>query len=375
MKTYIRISNSKLFRSGLPLFLEYRTKALYGYPEEIPSLIREVVDVIMSALKQSSEEDRTTCTRSVCVILAENYFKGHNMAKIGVKVTTFAKQIDKSILALCVGVVQQNTRLIGALVTQGVSLWGQTSGAKGPIEIAAYLPENTMLLLLLKHLKKRKGAKDREKEFDKIVGRTYETKPLTMLISCYFEYFRRPANVICRKWLSRATRIENGNLIHVILDQGYDRKLQRMYQLLYLKKAWSRYDILFPILQHHNILRVNSLYHTMDLGFFQGSLLRYAVGLHSTDMVRAVLRAGANPNGMNPRPGGLEYPIIHAVMHDMYLIVEALLHHGADPQPAAGIRHSRDESGERIENSSVTLLHSFLNKQREASKAKKDAVE
>jgi hypothetical protein len=175
------------------------------------------------------------------------------------------------------------------------------------------------------------------------------------LMQWQFHNIGRPSNGVCRKWFKEAM-LQNEEMINCILDQGHSGILGTLYQRDYMVNMHINPRKTLPLMLKSGLLDPNGVYKRTHRLKSSRCLLGHALQNsthYNTYPLRAVLEAGADPNGIRMKNGEYDNPLCDALDCGNLPAVELLLDHGAYSRRAQIMAHevlrkSRHSPGSRI---------------------------
>ncbi|KAF9690996.1 hypothetical protein EKO04_011211 [Ascochyta lentis] len=117
----------KILKKNVALFLEYRSKSLYGAPELLPYLINRTVDHIMEVANQKSNGTRSHLVRIIITVMATYCDDVHNLAIAPTQLKTknhLADAVD--VTSLTIAILSKDKILVSRLLKRKVNPWGRT---------------------------------------------------------------------------------------------------------------------------------------------------------------------------------------------------------------------------------------------------------
>lgn len=325
MKVYFRKSSNQLLKSGLAVYLECHTNALYGAHETLPTLIQKTVGEFMRISNESSDAKRAEYTSKVCAAIAKYSPMAYKLvANPSMSCIRRLEDDPDDSIWLCIAVATGDTGLIQNFLARGTSIWRQTNcfGAS-PLGVAARSNLNAVRLLLRDpqatdnshpsplRSKVLSGIID-----EKIKSRT-QAKLAVALMKWHARYIGPPKDAFCNLWLKSSRFSDNADVVAGVLDLGFTNRLASMYRREYLR-GWrgSYLDTHLRLFIEKGVFSTDKIY-KYTLGPWtpriEGSLLYWLVQKYNNvEPFEIALKAGAHPDGLHLN-GRLEYPLRVAI--------------------------------------------------------------
>jgi hypothetical protein len=140
----------RLFTQNISLFLEYRTKALYGAPDVLPSIVRNSAELFMKIYGERSEAARSEHIRTISLVIVKHCQKSASLL-ISPSTTkfNFPTQNNHVDTALLVGIMLDKATLVSGLLSGGANPWDGASLLGKPLVLAATKNNAYLLTIIL----------------------------------------------------------------------------------------------------------------------------------------------------------------------------------------------------------------------------------
>jgi len=345
MAKYADPAAERLLHRHVKLFLVYRCKSLYGAPEVLPNLVRNVVEHFMTATSQASGTDREAYMDRVCDAIV-NHCRANMLSSLAIKPTPIVRRRFASdpiqVYCLAIAILMKEKELVSHYLSQGVSVWDSTAIFEMPLKVAAKLEAIEFVAQLLEDAKSSLTKSNRAKSMSHlriIINRTTRSEHwdiAIIVIDWWFRHLRKPHPATIVSWVKKAAIVPTTEFLHRILDHGHTSATKHaLVELLYCHHAIQEdggRSRLARALIDRNILDPSKYYSHPGAVF--GSLLALAVEQGDIKLATGYLKLDLSPNGLRNSEGNFEHPLVRAVVKSDETMVRLLLDHDADPQPA-----------------------------------------
>lgn len=344
-----------LLKHGTALYLEYRSTALFGAQEILPSLVRGIVDTFMNITGTSSKERRGEYLKSTCAVVATR------ARAVGNFIFNPRKDIANCYLtdkiendALAVAVAMQDMDLVRHLVTNCASTWTATYAFGLPLEIAVTIGDIGMVDLILEYSESKHTDVSVRKRVSLLSDSIRNSSSVrssnckiydritTTLIHWHCQHLGRPNVPACEYSFRFALRKKDQQLLDALLGLKLTHASKRAYAQALFDRPREMYHSLtevFRTLLDMGIVNVNTAYRISAKYWSSSkprhiSALDFAVHTQDPHLVGSVLDASAHPDGvlLSDTPDSRTWPLREAIKVNNKDIVKLLLERGADPE-------------------------------------------
>jgi hypothetical protein len=146
----------KLLEKNQELFLEYRTKALYGAPDILPSIVRRAADFFMRIEGTSGDGARSAQIRNISATIISESRESVSLlvAPTPTMYKGFALNTDLQ-NALAIGTAQNNAQVVSASLRYGASPWDMVHlMGKRPLIMAVKSQHDGIIIMVLAEMSK-----------------------------------------------------------------------------------------------------------------------------------------------------------------------------------------------------------------------------
>ncbi|KAH7070772.1 hypothetical protein BKA63DRAFT_569128 [Paraphoma chrysanthemicola] len=352
---YSDLRGHRLLLPTLPAMLERRTQVLTSLPSPLPSAVIKVVDVIMQATGQTTQKERTACTKKVC----EDFFRLSDKAVYYVFHAKGhrAKNISSATggeEAMCLAIGNGDRTLVQKLMQHGVTVWGNTKLFRDTMEYATTRGTIDMIRDIItlsgtaangrkmiaqqRNLDKR--IADRLDIYHAITPLSNHEDIVTELLKWYDNNPSATFRKRSFKCFAEAAHRSASKFWPALFARNPSHKIRKVYGDEFLKGAgW--YGRKNPATVYGMLLR-ERVFEASDINrsaareqwHDQKCLLNIAVTCGDYELTKDILNLGACPNSVkvntNHPLGRLSYPLETALrLHDLPL-AKLLVEYGAD---------------------------------------------
>ncbi|CAG5182061.1 uncharacterized protein ALTATR162_LOCUS9972 [Alternaria atra] len=362
---YLSRSDSLFVRNILSSFLEYRSFALYGAHDVLPTHTNKIVNIFVSVAGDTSPKQHLVWIRRVSEALVRSYTIP-NACKLAYK----PNDKDRSNLALSSGqqeafniaIIMGEKDVVSAhAAEQGVSMWAKKAAGLNlghPLELATRRGNLDMVEILLAHAQRSTVIKDMKQQTSTVVksiGHALQgNEPIALaVLDWYLSNVKRSDAWQRLDWFREACRSGMTRFLTRLIE-GVTPFLSDLLRTGFLQIANPDCDRSVRILprkvQHFDALILCFL----DVGLFDRSninscernssmfggnpdgLLDVAVRSGILDVIQRVLDAGAHADGILSGAREMSYPLREAVQRKRFDVVKLLVEYDADPHSDLG---------------------------------------
>ena len=347
MAAYRGQLNSLFLQKHLRQFLEYRMNALYGAPNDLPNLIRRIVDVMASVSNGISSATRVQWTQAA-IRTAINYCNAPPALTLATKPTPNMKRhvagITGNVEALAVAVMLDDQDLVRRLLDQGISMWTKTPLASSyscAFDLASQRNNFPMVKFMLAYVQHGLSSSEKRKRTVTIRSSIQnavatDDEMATELLQWYMTNNPNQSSDVSQRnlWLAVACNHGRMRFISELLDHARTPAIRTEYRDVFLGE-WNKYsfdpkDLVEPkpelLKEMINLFLEKRVFAPHTIDDHSGKLLHIVITMGDVDLVQTVLDAGAHMDGV------AAWPLISAIRGGRMRIVRMLLAKGADPE-------------------------------------------
>ncbi|KAF2125629.1 hypothetical protein P153DRAFT_359978 [Dothidotthia symphoricarpi CBS 119687] len=327
----------KLLTKNMALFLEYRSQALYGAPDILPSMIQKTTMKFMEITGETSSDVGSKWIKRVTKQVVQ-----HCGVVMYLAITPTAKRRkdffnnscknSEDCDALMLAISLDDLNLVSAMLRRGINLWMKSPTLGYPLHLAARIGNLDVLSALLSsgvtdkselsslHCSNRIGEAIFAAKHDT------ESRIAIALLNFYTLHVGRPSLSWCSRMIYHAVSGNEPKFLDVILSLEVPRSWKEKYRenvMFGFRRCKSPEPILHVCIDR-DLISLYGEYRCYESDARQ-TLAELAVKYHNTEMVNVLLK-------FNKSSYFWDAPLRLAVERNCADIVQILLHHGIDPE-------------------------------------------